>query len=202
MRNPRSLPIVPAALAAAALLAALALLAYLIPASAPASTAAAGTARAGTAHAETASAGVSTRTLLSSKDLWATIDVCDASDQPNTLGIRGSMPGDGRARDKMYMSFRLQYLDKTTNKWIDLEAGAAPAYVGVGGGESARQGGRSFQLEPVAGKPAFTLRGVVDFQWRRGRSVVASASRPTTASHQSLAGADPAGYSAASCLIG
>ncbi len=36
------------------------------------------------------------RALLTSKELWATIDVCDPPDQPNTLGVRGSMPGDGQ----------------------------------------------------------------------------------------------------------
>jgi hypothetical protein len=96
----------------------------------------------------------------------------------------------------------VQYQDATSKKWLDLSSGAAPAFVAVGPGGSVRQGGRSFQLVPKAGKPAFTLRGVVDYQWRRGRTVLQSASRPTTAGHVSLAGADPAGFSSASCLIG
>jgi hypothetical protein len=148
-----------------------------------------------------ARAAVNTHALLTSKDLWATIDVCNASDQPNVLGVRGSMPGDSRAHDKMYMSFRLQYLDRTTMRWINL-ASAVPAFVAVGSGGSARQGGRSFQLVPVSGRPAFNLRGVVDFQWRRGSTVLVSTSRPTTVGHQALAGADPAGFTAADCLFG
>jgi hypothetical protein len=139
--------------------------------------------------------------LLASKDLWATIDVCNAPDQPNVLGVRGSMPGDGLARDRMYMSFRLQYQERPSGRWVDL-ANAKPAYVAVGGGGSARQGGRSFQLVPVSGRPAFTMRGVVAFQWRRGGTVLLSVSRATTAGHLSLAGADPANFSAASCQIG
>ncbi|MCW3070051.1 MAG: hypothetical protein JWL67_2676 [Solirubrobacterales bacterium] len=137
--------------------------------------------------------------LLSSHELWATVDVCSPTDQPNTIGIRGSMPGDGRARDKMYMSFRLQYLDAPTNRWTDLSS-ASSSYVAVGTGASPRQGGRSFQLVP--GKTAYTMRGVVDFQWRRGKKVLESAARPTTAGHRSLAGADPAGFSVATCAIG
>jgi hypothetical protein len=144
----------------------------------------------------------STRALLESKELWATIDVCSPPDQLNTVGIRGSMPGDGKAHDKMYMSFRLQYLDEATKTWVDLTSGTAPTFLAVGAGASARQGGSSFQLVPVAGKPPVTLRGVVDFQWRRGKKVVLSVSRPTTAARNSLAGADPRGYSAATCLIG
>lgn len=139
--------------------------------------------------------------LLASKELWATIDVCSPGDQPNTVGIRGSMPGDHRASDRMYMSFRLEYLGAATHRWSELPVGNAP-FVAVGNGSTVRQGGRSFQLQPAAGRPATTLRGVIYFQWRRGRHVIASTTRVTTAGHQSLAGADPAGYSAATCQVG
>jgi hypothetical protein len=142
-----------------------------------------------------------TNPLLRSRLLWATIDVCDSPDQPNTVGIRGSMPGDHHAHDAMYMRFRLQYMDAATKAWIDLSKASA-SYVAVGSGASARQAGRSFQLNPVAGQPAFTLRGVVNFQWRHGSKVLAEASRTTSAGRQSLAGSDPAGFSAATCLIG
>src|SRR5581483_9028754 len=136
-----------------------------------------------------------------SRELWATIDVCNPPDQRNYVGIRGSMPGDHNGHDKMYMSFRLQYMDATTKQWVDLASPKAPIYVYVGPGSSVRQGGRSFQLVPRPGKPAATLRGVVSYQWRRGKTVLQSATRPTTAGHKSLAGADPAGFSAAACLI-
>ena len=140
--------------------------------------------------------------LVRSPLLWATIDVCSPSDQPNTVGVRGSMPGDGRAHDQMYMSFRLQYEDAQTKQWFDLPGPAQPQFVHVGAGASIRQGGRSFQLQPQAGKPAFMLRGVVEFQWRRAGRVLQSATRTSTAGHRSLAGADPASYSSAGCLIG
>ncbi|MEA2208653.1 MAG: hypothetical protein QOF54_1130 [Solirubrobacteraceae bacterium] len=143
-----------------------------------------------------------TQALLRSRLLWATIDVCNASDQPNTLGVRGSMPGDREAHDTMYMRFRLQYLNTTTNVWTDLAHGVSPTWASVGSGATARQGGRSFQLSPVAGQPAATLRGIVSFQWRHGSQVVAQVSRATSAGRRSLAGADPAGFSAATCVIG
>jgi hypothetical protein len=141
------------------------------------------------------------RALLDSHELWATIDVCNPADQPDTVGIRGSMPGDHHARDRMYMSFRLQY-ENASKHWVNLSSGASSGFTAVGSGASARQGGTSFELKPVAGKPAVTLRGVVDVQWRRGSTVEVSAAVPTTAAHKSLAGADPAGYSAATCVIG
>jgi hypothetical protein len=102
----------------------------------------------------------------------------------------------------MYMRFRLQYRDASTKHWVDLTTEAASGFVAVGRAKSTRQAGRSFQLIPVPGKPAFALRGVVSFQWRRGAKVLLSASKPTTAGRQSLAGADPPGYSAATCSIG
>jgi hypothetical protein len=142
------------------------------------------------------------KALLRSRELWATIDVCNPADQPDFVGIRGSMPGDKQVHDKMYMSFRLQYMDATSKKWVDLSSAKTAAFVFVGPGGSVRQGGRSFQLVPRAGKPASTLRGVVAYEWRRGKTILQSVSRPTTAGHKSLAGADPAGFSAASCLIG
>jgi hypothetical protein len=138
--------------------------------------------------------------VLQSRQLWATINVCSPTDQPDTLGVRGSMPNDGRPHDAMYMSFRLQYLNSTTKHWADL-AGTTPSFISVGSG-GARQGGQSFQLKPVAGRHAVMLRGLVEFQWRRGKKVLQSTRRPTTAGHRSLAGADPPSYSAATCLIG
>jgi hypothetical protein len=180
-------------------------LAVLLCAGAPAIVASASAATAsGTTTSGTSGTAPPPHSLYKSRELWATIDVCNPPDQPDTVGVRGSMPSDGQAHETMYMSFRLQYEDTATGKWVDLSTGAAaaPTFVPVGTATSARQAGRSFQLVPVAGKPAFTLRGVVSFQWRRGATVVHAVSRPTTAGQLSLAGADPAGFSAATCVIG
>jgi hypothetical protein len=149
-----------------------------------------------------AAASATSHSLFQSRQLWATIDVCNPSDQPNTVGIRGSMPGDGFPRDTMYMRFRLQYQDATSKRWVDLAHGADSGFVTVGAAKAARQAGRSFQLVPVAGKPASTLRGVVSFQWRKGVRVLHSVSRVTSSGHESLAGADPANFSTAICVIG
>jgi hypothetical protein len=139
--------------------------------------------------------------LLRSRLLWATIDVCSPPDQPDTVGIRGSMPGDRQTHDTMYMRFRLQYMSTTTKTWTDLSKASA-SYTEVGSGSAARQAGRSFQLNPVSGQPPFMLRGVVSFEWRRGKTVLAQVSRTTSAGRKSLAGSDPAGFSAATCQIG
>ncbi len=63
--------------------------------------------------------------LLKSRELWATIDVCSPIDQPDTVGIRGSMPGDGHAGDRVYMSFRLQYMNPS-QQWVDVAGALSP----------------------------------------------------------------------------
>jgi hypothetical protein len=160
------------------------------------------TAALGRSASARARAAIDAPALFRSRLLWSTIDVCNPPDQPQTLGIRGSMPGDHQAHDTMYMRFRLQYMNMTTKAWTDLAKGASSGYANVGTGAQARQAGRSFMLNPVTGQPAFMLRGVVSFQWRHGKTVLAQTSRPTSAGRNSLAGSDPAGFSAASCLIG
>lgn len=138
---------------------------------------------------------------LSSRQLWATVDVCGPRDQPNTIGIRGSMPGDGSTKDTLYMRFRVQYLDPTSKRWIYVAHGADSGFLKVGSANVTRQAGRSIQFSPASGRPAYTLRGVVTFQWRRGAAVVLSSTRLTSAGHRSVAGADPKGYSAATCTL-
>jgi hypothetical protein len=142
-------------------------------------------------------ARASAHSLLQSRQLWATIDLCNPPDQPHYVGIRGSMPGDGRAGDRMYMLFSLQYVN-ATGQWAEIANGPAPSFVAVGSARITRQLGRSFQVRP---QRALTLRGVVSFQWRHGSRVLASAYRVTTAGRESLKGSDPAGFSAATCRI-
>jgi hypothetical protein len=143
----------------------------------------------------------SAQSLLHSRELWATVDVCGPRDQPHTIGIRGSMPGDGRPKDTLYMRFRVQYQDAATGKWVNLAHGADSGFLKVGSAQIARQTGRSFQFAPAAGKSAFVLRGSITFQWRRGTTVLETTSRPTVSGHRSLAGADPRGFSAATCKL-
>jgi hypothetical protein len=142
-----------------------------------------------------------THTVTTSRQLWATVDVCSPTEEPHTIGIRGSMPGDGHAKDVMYMRFRVQYLDSTTKAWTFVTHGADSGLLKVGPADAVTQAGRSFQFASTKANPAFTLRGVVTFQWRRGAKTIAAAQRTTSAGHHSLAGANPPGFSAATCAL-
>ncbi|MGA9875188.1 MAG: hypothetical protein WBQ21_05205 [Solirubrobacteraceae bacterium] len=146
-------------------------------------------------------APASSHPLAHSRNLWATVDVCGPKDQANTIGVRGSMPSDGNPKDVMYMRIQVQYFDSTKKEWLYLSKGSDSGPLKLGSGLLARQDGFSFGLEPTAGEPAFELRGYVTFQWRRGATILQSIARPTTAGHTSLAGADPRGFSAATCTL-
>ena len=57
------------------------------------------------------------RNPVNSPLLWATINVCDTEAKPDTIGIRGSMPGLKR-KATLYMRFRVEYLGtETDGKW-------------------------------------------------------------------------------------
>jgi hypothetical protein len=150
-----------------------------------------------------AAAGALTRSAKTepskSIELWATVDLCNTSHHPDTIGIRGSMGGDGHARDRMYMRFLVQNLDVSTHKWENVGRSADSGFVLVGSGALARQAGRSFEFKPTA--TTFTLRGLVEFQWHHDGHTARSLTLPTTAGHTSLAGAEPAGFSAATCAL-
>lgn len=137
--------------------------------------------------------------LAKSPELWATVDICNAPHHPNTIGIRGSMPTDGHPHDAMYMRFQVQSFDATTKQWTDLGKSADSGFVLIGSAAYTRQAGRSFEFKPTSS--AYTLRGQVEFEWRRDGHPVHLVSLPTTAGHKSLAGAEPKGFSAATCAL-
>lgn len=136
------------------------------------------------------------------RDPWATVNVCDTSGAPNTIGIRASVPGQrSGAEEQRYVRFVVQYFSRADSRWYRVAEGGDSGYISAGTGRKARQVGRSFRIEPMPGEPVL-LRGKVTFQWRvKGQGVVRSASVVTRKGHRSTAGDDPAGYSAGTCTI-
>jgi hypothetical protein len=131
--------------------------------------------------------------------LWATVNVCDTEEHPDTIGIRGSMPGDGRRGDRMFMRFTVQF-QASDGSWRRLSAGGDSGWEGVGNGAwEQRQSGYSFRVRPAEG--SVRLRGLVRFEWRRRGRVVRREIRATEAGHRSTAGADPRGWSRGACII-
>lgn len=134
--------------------------------------------------------------------LWATINVCDTSARPDTIGLRASMPGTGNAADELFMRFTVQYFSPADGAWRSLGYGGDSGFVSAGSGrQKVREAGRFFVLAPLATRTGHQLRGLVSFEWRRNGVVTQRQRRVTTPKHVSAAGADPPGYSAAICVI-
>jgi hypothetical protein len=136
--------------------------------------------------------------LARDTDTWATVNVCDTAKQPDTIGIRASMAGAPKGL-RLSMRFRVQY--KAANgTWADVEdADSGWRVLGTAQGVPA-ESGWSFSFAKPS-KPV-TLRGVVRFRWRKGDALPRTAEVVTEGGHRSSAGADPVGYSAASCELG
>jgi hypothetical protein len=139
--------------------------------------------------------------IYQSKLLWATVNVCDTPAHPDTVGIRGSMPGSGVRAEQMFMRFQLQYYRASDNRWHNIGASGDSDFIAVGSGRyRARQTGRNFTVTPPA-SGSFILRGAVTFEWRKDGEVVRRARKRTRSGHPRTAGADPKGFSAATCQV-
>jgi hypothetical protein len=152
-----------------------------------------------------APAGASARradSIFHNKRLWATVNVCDTVGHPDSIGIRGSMPGSGDKAEVMFMRFQVQVFDEGDARWHNL-AGADSGFVEVGSARyKTRQSGNTFTITPPrAGSAPYLLRGVVTFEWREDGEVVRRARKSTTVAHPNTAGSDPAGFTAATCSI-
>lgn len=137
-----------------------------------------------------------------SRHLWATVNVCDTERNPDTLGIRGSMPGLGRRGESLWMRFRVQYFSHTLQEWHNFTGeGTDSGYLRVArhSRHKVRQSGYMFPFSPLVGD-RYILRGAVEFQWRKRGRVVRNA-RELTSAGRKVTVADPEGYSEATCEI-
>ena len=128
--------------------------------------------------------------------LWATVNVCDTTKHPNEVGVRASMPGTPRGTTRS-MRFRVQWRDGDRWRYVD---GADSGWRTLKRAQGRTiESGWGFEFEPPSAP--LTFRGVVRFRWVREGRVVGRAVEITEAGHRSTAGADPEGYSAATCSI-
>jgi hypothetical protein len=134
--------------------------------------------------------------------LWATVNICDTAKHPDTIGIRASMPGSGKAGEKMYMRFQVQYFRTSTQTWAPTDATVDSGFQPVGAAKfRRRESGWNFSITPPPAGQTYRLRGVVSFEWRKNKTVVRRAQKRTRSGHKDTFGADPKGFSAAECVI-
>jgi len=135
--------------------------------------------------------------------LWATVNVCDTAGNPNEIGIRASMPG-LKQKATLRMRIRVQYLASVDERWhnFDDDPRTDSGWITVGKqSRGAAETGLNVRFRPPANGGSHQLRGSVNFRWIRKGKVVARTRRITEPGHRSTVGADPPGYSAATCLI-
>ena len=133
----------------------------------------------------------------SDDDLWATVNVCDTAKHPNEVGVRASMPGVPRGTGRR-MRFRVQWRDGDRWRYVEDADSGWRRLPGARGRPV--ESGWNFEFAAPAREIRF--RGVVRYRWLVGREVVRRAVETTEPGHRSTRGADPAGYSAATCSIG
>src|SRR4051812_46625386 len=134
-----------------------------------------------------------------SRNLWATVNVCDTAKSPNDMGVRARMPGDGR-RHAMYMRFSAQF--KNGAAWQPVEGKGASRWLYAGSALFRTQElGYTFSFDAPNAGSVYVMRGLVQLQWRSKKGKVLRRTHVYTEGGHPTRGADPKGYSAAQCKI-
>lgn len=141
---------------------------------------------------------------------WATINICDTLRHPNEMGVRASMPGNGTYQ-RMYMRFRAQFYNSEKKKYENVQGSGFSGWIYAGSARyKYRQAGFTFSFDPPGPGASFTLRGLVDLQWRQKQKtksgklrwlVVRKAQLITKAGLKGVRGSDPPGFSSGVCEI-
>jgi hypothetical protein len=106
-------------------------------------------------------------------ELWATVNICDTAKAPDSMGIRASMPGNGTGQ-RMYMRFRAEYWSRSRQDWAPVAGTGVSPWVFAGSAEYARrQAGWTFEFAAPPAGVTFTMRAIVEFEWRRSEDTVA-----------------------------
>ena len=143
--------------------------------------------------------------------LWATVNICDTPAAPDSMGVRGGMPGD-RSRDRMYVRFIAQFYSHSSGRWFTTEGSGRSPWLYVGRSRRrSLQTGWTFPFAPPPQGRVFRVRALAVFEWRRRkrvgrdrdtREIVSKRRKRITRSGvRGADGGDPAGTSRASCDI-
>jgi hypothetical protein len=133
------------------------------------------------------------------RDLWATVNVCDTPASPNEMGVRARMPGDGR-RHRMFMRFTAQFQRGST--WQAVSGKGASRWLYAGSALFRTQElGYTFSFDAPNAGSTYTMRGLVQLQWRTRTGRIVRRTHLYTEGGHPTKGAEPKGYSAARCEI-
>jgi hypothetical protein len=127
-----------------------------------------------------------------SKSLWATVNICNTTRHPKTIGVRGQMPSLGFAAT---MSMRVQ-VDYWTGTQFALDPGVSKRVALGDPTNRIIQGGANFTFQPPV-----ILSGTITFEWKLAGKVIGHTTRLTGHGYRHVDGGDPPGYSAATCRM-
>ena len=134
-----------------------------------------------------------------SRNLWATVNVCDTPASPNDMGVRARMPGDGR-RHAMYMRFTAQF--KSDDRWKQVSGKGASRWLYAGSSLFRTQElGYTFSFDAPKAGSSYVMRGRVQLQWRTKQGKVLRRTHLYTEGGHPTRGAEPKNYSAARCTF-
>jgi hypothetical protein len=132
-----------------------------------------------------------------SRQLWATVNICDTAGHPNVLGIRGELPALGFAT-KMSMLVQVDYYVAPDGRF-EPDTSIPPVRVPLGSKAESTglwQDGIKFAFTPPA-----VLSGTVTFRWKLGKKVIGTVTKLTAHGVKGVAHSDPPHYSTAACTI-
>jgi hypothetical protein len=130
-----------------------------------------------------------------SRNLWATVNICNSKRYPDYIGIRGQMPALGFAA-WLSMDVRLYYYSSTKKTFLPVTDGSQLVRLGrLSSG--LQQSGARFQFGPKVPM----MEAKVTFIWRRSGRLLGQVTRTTTGGHPNADFSSPPRYSAARCTI-
>lgn len=127
-----------------------------------------------------------------SRELWATVNICNAPGYANSLGIRAQMPALGFAT-RLSIRVQVDYWNFTQGRFMPDPGVSAPISLGRQS-SGLHQGGVIFRFSPPV-----VLSGTVTFKWKLGNRVIGRAVRQTGHGYRGVDYGVPAGYSTATC---
>ncbi len=129
-----------------------------------------------------------------SRNVWATVNICNTKRNRDVIGIRGQMPALG-FQSVLVMDVQVYYLNSQTKKYLP-DPGVKEHVVLGSATNALHQDGASFRIVPPA-----NLEGRIDFSWELAGKVIGSTNRMTVRGVKRVQFADPRGHSAATCVI-
>ena len=130
-----------------------------------------------------------------SKQLWATVNICDTHRHPDTLGIRGQVPALGFS-SSISIAVSVDFWNPETKRFKPDPGTRRLIHLGSPS-TGVHQQGVTFEFDPHAGR----FRGNATFMWKRGGKLLGQTDRLTTGGHRDADFGDPHGFSAATCTI-